>query len=545
MAEILADPLTFCRLCWPDMKLHAKQAETLESVRYDIETYVHSANELGKTRLAALSALWFFSSRQPARVIVSSSSQSQLKSALWREIVHLAQTSQFAFPFKYNDLRIQKRVSPGVDDCLPLDYMQGLVTRTVESFQGHHLPHDIPRVLCVFDESSGVEDQFFEAAVSWAHRTLAIGNPLTLLTQFYRGCKAGSVPDPAGEARHFRKVIHMDGMDSPNVLAGMRHAERKLPGKPPVVIDGVLSYQEWLRRSEQWDEVQIQTRLRGQFYEGSGALLFPPIWLDCANKSHRKLVAKLKKHKENGFTRRARAMGIDTSQGASDLTVWTVVDEHGILAQIEAKIQDSMKIVSQTIALMQSWNLDAKFVAIDAGGGGKEVADRLRQLGHSLRVIYFGSLAGPSKAPIAPNKKIYEQTERRQAYKNKRAEMYGNLRIAIKPPEGEDDPIVFAIPEEMFNLRKELAVLPLLYDAEGRFFLPPKEAVGDQDSIRKLLGGASPDRADSLVLAIEAMRRASNASIAAPAVTEEDIESYVKRFEEMASLSVNDESPFR
>ena len=60
------------------------------------------------------------------------------------------------------------------------------------------------------------------------------------------------------------------------------------------------------------------------------------------------------------------------------------------------------------------------------------------------------------------------------------------------------------------ELREELAVLPTLYDAEGRLYLPPKNrqrskktSANSQPTIREMIG-RSPDRADSLALAVYA-----------------------------------------
>ncbi len=63
-----------------------------------------------------------------------------------------------------------------------------------------------------------------------------------------------------------------------------------------------------------------------------------------------------------------------------------------------------------------------------------------------------------------------------------------------------------SIPLDDAKLREELAVLPKSYDGDGRLRLPPKSRSpgGDrrEPTVRELLGGRSPDRADALVLAL-------------------------------------------
>ena len=100
-----------------------------------------------------------------------------------------------------------------------------------------------------------------------------------------------------------------------------------------------------------------------------------------------------------------------------------------------------------------------------------------------------------------------EGPDAKQAYKNRRAEMYGKLREFLNPDREEG---VFALPPDCHQLRGELSVLPLQYDSEGRMLLPPKQhsAAGPHQgpSLHQLLG-RSPDRADSLVLAVWSLHK--------------------------------------
>jgi hypothetical protein len=178
-------------------------------------------------------------------------------------------------------------------------------------------------------------------------------------------------------------------------------------------------------------------------------------------------------------------MGVDVAAGGRDQTVWTVVDQRGLIEQIVMDTPNTMVIPGRTIQLMGQYNLSPYQVAFDAGGGGKQIADRLQEQGHRVCVVGFG-----------------ESADAGQAYKNRRAELYGKLREYLNPNREEG---VFALPPDGHPLRQELAVLPLQYDSEGRMFLPPKDhsAAGPHHgpSLHQLLG-RSPDRADSLALAV-------------------------------------------
>lgn len=167
-----------------------------------------------------------------------------------------------------------------------------------------------------------------------------------------------------------------------------------------------------------------------------------------------------------------------------------MVNQGGLIEQIVMDTPNTMVIPGRTIQLMCQYNLSPYQVAFDAGGGGKQIADRLHEQGHRVCVVGFG-----------------ESAEAGQAYKNRRAELYGKLREYLNPNREQG---VFALPPDGYQLRQELAVLPLQYDSEGRMFLPPKDhsAAGPHQgpSLRQLLG-RSPDRADSLALAVWVLDR--------------------------------------
>ena len=265
----------------------------------------------------------------------------------------------------------------------------------------------------------------------------------------------------------------------------MRWKENGNAGSPPLLIPGLLTYEEYLRRDATWDEAKRTTRLHGRFYEGDQALLFPTHWLGSAMHHDRWQEAERRQ-------RTVEAIGVDVAAGGRDDTCWTLVDRAGVVDQIVMDLANTMEIVGRTVRLIEEHNLPASRVAIDAGGGGKQIADRLQEQGYYVRAIGFGESADDS-----------------QAFKNRRAELYGNLRRLLDP---ERESGGFLLPPLNAELRQELAVLPLQYDSEGRMFLPPKERRTNQavhqTSLRELLG-RSPDRADSLALAAWALRQPS------------------------------------
>ena len=493
LGDQFADPLKFVKLCWPELVLYDKQVQILLSVRDNVETFVHAANETGKTCIAAIVALWFFASRTPARVITSASVERQLKEVLWSEINERIRTSRVRFPFVPAYLQCRKRIDGQIS---PMDYLIGHVTSAVENFQGHHLPHDKPRVLFIGDEASGIADEFKEASESWAHRTLMIGNPLNCTNFFYRMCKEGDIEDPAGGPGLLRKVVHISGDDSPNVKMARRRIAVGLPPGDPIV-PGLLSLEEFLRRERVWDPVQQQMRLHGRFYEGELRMMFPPAWLEHAMSRER-----WEDLNTGDEERKVEAIGVDVAAGGRDKSAWALIDRFGVLSHFVKDTPDTMEVADITMGLIDDHRLAPSRVAMDVGGGGKGVADYMLRKGVKIKTISFAESPGE---PGTKRRRRYRETDPKQAYRNRRAEMYGELRDRMRPTEDS-----FQLPPDAHELRQELAVLPLQFDQEGKLFLPPKDPSrtsqqAGQVSLFSLLG-RSPDRADALVLAVHALK---------------------------------------
>jgi hypothetical protein len=349
-----------------------------------------------------------------------------------------------------------------------------------------------PRTLCVFDEASGIDTQYYDAADTWAHRKLVIGNPLPCRNFFYHGVKRGDVSDPSN-GHYLRKVIKIRSIDSPNVRYAFREKNLGKEISDTILIPGLLSWREYQRRRTLWDKVRQTIGLDGEFYEGADTLLYPPDWLNHAETIARTLPRK----------RVGKAMGVDAAEGG-DSTVWAVVDDLGLIYLLSIKTEDTSDIPGQTIALMREYSVKSENVVFDQGGGGKQNADVLRRLGYNVRTRAFGSSAVDPETlgRFMSSKETRDAAEKRYVYKNARAEMYGLLRDQL---DLTVNPKGFGIPEEYSELRRQLAAMPLKYDMEGRMYLPPKDRRGSssksEQTIKELIG-RSPDDADALVLAV-------------------------------------------
>lgn len=495
---IFDDPIKFIRMCWPDVQLYDKQVEILRSVASNDETIVPAGNQLGKDFVAGLCALWFFCTRSPCRVITSSSGHGQLESVLWGEIRRFVNTSRYKLPIHMNHLLIRQVDQYGVVE--PMSYLRGIVTNEEENLQGHHLNREgsIPRTLAIFDEASSIENRFYSAADTWAHRKLVIGNPLPCENFFKRFSKEGDVTTERDPKQYYRRVIRIRADDSPNVRLAEAQIAKGLEPTYETLIPGVIDYSLYQKRRKMWDPMDQCIKLDAEFYEGTEILLFPPVWLNAA-------VTRAALLSRTNAYRTAVAMGVDTAEGG-DSTVWTVTDHLGILRQISYKTHDTYDIPGQTIQLIKEYHLDPRNVLFDRGGGGREHADLLRRRGYDVRTVAFGeSVTPPDKPPgLRRNREDRRDIiEDRYVYKNRRAQMYGLLHNLLDP---SYNPMGFGIPAEFSELRRQLRPIPKKYDDEGRLFLlsKRKKPGSKQLSLTDVIG-CSPDEADSTVLAVYGM----------------------------------------
>lgn len=294
--------------------------------------------------------------------------------------------------------------------------------------------------------------------------------------------------------RFYRRVIKIKATDSPNVVLAL---QQQAAGQEPtgeIVTPGVLTWGEYQKRRATWDLVRACVGLDAEFYEGASVLLYPPDWLNRAEQLSEAL---------RGHSRRAKAMGIDPAEGG-DKTAMCAVDEKGLIELVSRQTPDTSVITGEVIAFGRKHSVPPENWMFDRGGGGKEHADRLRSQGYDVRTVAFGESVTPDpKRGMVQMEERIEQREERYVYKNRRAEMYGELSLLLDPAAG----VGFALPAEYTELRRQLAVMPKLYDEEGRMRMLPKNKRGENSNEKTLteLLGCSPDEADSLVLAVHGM----------------------------------------
>jgi len=520
----VCDPLRLRDLLWPDVVFYDKQVDIIYSVWNDDETVVPAGNMLGKDFVGAFIILAVFLTRNPCRIITTSVKDAHLD-VLWGEMNRFIQEAASPLrveeggPLIVNQKFIRKIYEGEVE---PLSYIRGMVAGpdTVQSFQGHHIAKTgdrVPRTMLVGDEASALSPVIVDTmARPWANRIFQIGNcwdcpPDNSFRSAVEGVPGGQaggdIPDPDNPGRYYRRVIKIRAEDSPNVQYGLHQKRMGLTPTDEMLIPGVLSYSDYIKRRRTWDPIKQTVSLDAEFYKGPQIVMYPEEWLEEAVARAAKLSS----------LRTGLAMGVDSAMGG-DNTSFAVTDTRGLIYLEGLKTVDTTLVVDKVLELKHRFQIPAENILFDYGGGGKPHVDRMRRMGHAVRAVQFGASATPFKRRgVTTLQERIRADEIRLGFKNRRAEMYWLLREVLNP----NYPSPFALPSKLLyakrldggpSLYHQLLAVPLRYDEEGRVYLPPKRArtddprAADKETMTSRTG-CSPDEADALVLGVFAFAK--------------------------------------
>lgn len=312
--------------------------------------------------------------------------------------------------------------------------------------------------------------------------------------------------------KYLRRVISITAEDSPNVKLGLMQRARGIEPTGQTVLEGVLSWEEYCYRRKMWDAVRQTIGLDARFYVGAELLLFPPDWLDLANK-------RGGRGERTPIPKSRVWMGIDPAEGG-DKSTWSLGDEEGLFKLLTMKTPNTNVVPNETASMIRGYDIDPADVCMDQGNGGQVHADRLADMGFPIRTVAFGANIAPPIRRMRTTKTFEERkdiVEQKYIYVNRRAQMYGEASIMMDPTEtgaglGLDSTefkgVGIPIGGPFDELRRQLAVIPKTWDrgGEGRLKLMPKNNTEDPNDSRTLvkLIGHSPDEADSFVLMLHA-----------------------------------------
>ncbi len=322
-------------------------------------------------------------------------------------------------------------------------YALGLSADGADEFQGFHSPN----MLIVVDEAEGVEETIYEAIESVMTsencKLLLIGNPTTMEGSFRRAFYEDS---------ELYQTITISALESPNVLQGRS------------VVRGLVT-RKWVEeRGRVWGAGNpvYQARVLGEFPDQGEDTLIPlSVVEEAVARDFTPSPALPNQGEENVV------IAVDVARFGSDKSV--ILRRRGMVVEdIQAyRGLDTMKLAGHVANAIQLHK--PAVVMIDEVGIGAGVVDRLREQGYHVQGVNVGMAAQDS-----------------EHYANLRAEGFWDLHnlflrgdVTI-PPDGE--------------LVGQLAGLRYTFNSLGRVVMESKEEV-------RRRGGASPDKADAMMLA--------------------------------------------
>lgn len=391
---------------------------------------VKSGHSCGKDWLAGRLALWFHVAHYPSIVVTTGPTDRQVKLATWGEIRAAYKKSKLPVGGELLPEACKLRSFDENNIANPHHYMVGYTSDDPDAFQGIHTDN----VLIIVTEAQGVDTAMWPAIESLmtsmnAH-LLLIGNAIyEPESEFYAAFSSKSAM-----YRQFTLDSRKSSHCSPQYIADVKEAHGE--GSP-----------YWLARVE------------GVFPADVADTLIPLSWIE-----------KARDRWGSADTSGAKTLGVDVARFGSDLTVFVKGEGERFSVHDWKQGQDLMETAGKVISFGRVLGVGDPDIRIDDTGLGGGVTDRVKEQGHRVTAINFGS------------KSTDEET-----YADARSEIHWMLRerfragtIAIDPRDGK--------------LQGELSILKYKMTSKGQIKMEPKAEIK-----RRL--GKSPDRADALGLA--------------------------------------------
>lgn len=396
--------------------------EEFDKHRYIV---VPSGHSCGKDYLCARLALRYHVKHYPSIVITTGPTARQVEQIVWGEI--RAAYKKAKYPIGGELLPQAPKLKSGD----PHHYMIGYTAEDADALQGVHTDN----VLVIVTEAQGIEQKLWTAIKSLMTaigdaKLVAIGNPI---------CE----PDSEFAAMISRKA---------DQYKCFRLDSRKSSHCSTAFIDEIRT--EFGEGSPVW-----LARVEGILPESIADTLIPLAWIERAYERWRS--------GEAGPG--PSTLGLDVARFGSDETVQVEGDGLRYSVREVRQGQDLMETAGRVVVVIRG-GVEPKAVRIDDTGVGGGVTDRLREQGHAVSAINFGSGATDD-----------------EKFPNARSEMFWALRERFRAGE-------IAIDPKDRKLLRDLSVLRYKMTSKGQVKLEEKA-----EAKRRL--GYSPDRADALVLA--------------------------------------------
>ena len=418
-----------------DLKDHIKANQG----RVYFETFrlsVASGRGSGKSALLSWILLWFVTTRIGSSSVVSANSETQLRSVTFAEITKWSSMMVHTHWFELASLRITPALwlSTLVERELKIGARAwGIEGRlwSEENPSGYAGLHNHSGVLVVFDEASNIADSIFDVAQGFFTENTP--------NRFWIMCS-----NPRRNQGYFFETFHAKR----DYWRNLQIDSREVEGTDRQIYESIIA-------EYGADSYQAKVEVYGEFAgEGDDQFIASNI-VDDAMKRPR--------YKDEGAP---IAIGVDPARFGTDSTVIAVRQGRDIIDIQRYRGADTMEVVGHIIAAIEEFK--PAVVAIDDGGLGAGIVDRLKEQRYKIRPLNFGNRAANPRM-----------------YGNKRAEIWGWMRDWLKTA---------SIPNEKL-LKTDLTGPKVIPDSSGVIFLEKKSAM-------KARGLASPDAADAIALSL-------------------------------------------
>ncbi len=248
------------------------------------------------------------------------------------------------------------------------------------------------------------------------------------------------------------------------------------PPVPARIIPGLVTPEgveearlDWGEESNLW-----MVRVLGEFPKAGDSSLLSLEWLEAAGD--------VPESEEPGGERKY-SLGVDVARSGSDMTVLTLLRGNTVVSMDMWRGQDTMRTAGRVRELRDTYRREGSDVtiAIDDGGVGGGVVDRLKEQGVSLHAVSFGAAA---------------EGKMQARFKNRVSEMYWVLREELRQKR-------LRIPRDLPNglavkLQAQLTQIEWELESDKAIRVHKRGLDGRRPS---------PDLADALALAVEARNR--------------------------------------
>src|ERR1700722_6917731 len=274
--SVVRDPVLFASHVL-GLDLWPREAEILRSIKTQRRTAIKACHSVGKTFTLAVAALWWLARYREGIVLITSSTQRQVRTQVWLEIHRLTKGARVPYPpLKSTEIKFRDENNFAI----------GFSTNQSENFQGY----DGKYVLIIADEAPGIESGIWDAvAETMAGGTVHVvmaGNPTV---------PSGAFFDAFTQERGLWSCFTIDPFDSPN-LKGLE-LEQLLRMDPseggpldrnlvPYLVTKRWAYDQYFGRGHGSESRSPNwlSRVLSRFPDQVQNALFKMIWLERAKR---------------------------------------------------------------------------------------------------------------------------------------------------------------------------------------------------------------------------------------------------------------------